>query len=731
MLSELTLLMAVVVGVSFAGQLRRGEPGQRGYLFVLAGVLLLTVVSALRDDRFGSVLAVGLGALVVVAPWILDLAVRASFARERLALAVRLIGLRALLMPGSGLGRQLVILRGLAVLERRGVDGALDYFRGLAHQTDDDSELRIIHEQIVSMLLFGQRWSEGIAHYEARFPPGYAAQRPSLALGLLRAYGESGKLGDAAGLLRAIEELMGHNPQAAGVVSQARLTFLAYAGESAQVESALTEDGRQRLGLSAASGALFRGIALSRAGRAEQAQAELRRVEDLAGARDDRVVHASRKAMASPPPPTVELAPELRRYADRVASRLEGFVRVAPAVRRFGSLWVTPLLLVVLVGGYLGGLLLDGGGPGLLRLGGLCPELWRAGSWGRAITGIAIQTDPINLLLSLYGVWMGTPLIERIYGRGRALLASVGAAAAGLATAASLARESGVVWSGASLVTMGVVTAALWILLSPQTSLPRRTRRVLALPLVLLVVALLLTIPRSAQGLEGSGVGLVVAGLVGMVVVAVAAPRGMIATGLRGLAVLVAVAVPVAVVQVATEDVRAQAVASRRTLEVDGVGIAVPPHFAVIEQREDATGEAWPRWPGLHDALAERVGHRVQVLVTRPPPDAEEPSALLRVEPALARELFEVPSAPPEVWSAAYRRRAGATAEAALRTTVLRRNGADVGIVIERGIGEGEACVALIAAPASALTHAPELYAAILADAQLVVPAEASSDLRD
>jgi membrane associated rhomboid family serine protease len=718
-LGQLVLLMAIVAGAAFVGQIRRGDPGQRGYLVVLAGVSIAAVVAALRGDRFLSIVAVCLATLVVVVPWVLDLLVRACFQRERLAVAVRLSGLRALLMPGAGLHRQQAILEGLAVLERRGVDGALAYFRALAHETEDDVELRVIHEQIVSMLLFGQRWSEGIAHYEAQFPPGYAAQRPPLALGLLRAYGESGKLGRAAGLLRAIEELLGRDPRAAGVVSQARLTFLAYAGETDPVVAALTEDRRRRLGLSAASGALFRGIALARAGQAQAAEAELRRVEDLAGARDERVVHASRKAIARVPDQAMQLPPELRSYAERVASRLEGFLSTAPIVRRAGSLLVTPVLVAGLVLGYVAAQWLDGGGYGLLRLGAVTPELVRAGGWGRLWTGLLVQTDPLAFLLSIYGVWLAAPLLERLYGRGRAVVVSLGAGVAGLCAAVALAPGPAAVLAGGVLLTTGVVSGALWVLLSPRTNLPRRTRRVLALPLVLLLLAIAVMIPRQGTGLDVSAAGLVVAALVGMLGVAAGPPQGRVAAALRGVAAVLVLVLPLAVGVTAWQDPGAFALAHRRPVAADGVQLRVPARLQVVPEGAgvDALADPWPLLPGLHDALAQRVGHRVQILVTPTPAAAGGPSALLRAEPSLGHAFEEVDAPLPAAFDRAFRAAVDApAAEPGLRSTVLRRNGQAVGLVIERALGQGTSVV-LVASPPAALDHDAALYAAILAEA--------------
>src|SRR5690606_23738740 len=274
--------------------------------------LCLALVAMVQHSRYLAVVAIGIASVAVVFPWALEAAARSAFSRGRLSLAVWFAGVRALLMPGAGLGRQQEILRGLALLERAGVDRALDHFRHLVERTEDGGELAIINEQIVAMLFYGQRWDEGIAHYEARFHPRYAAMRPALALGLLRAYGESGRMRTAAGLLRALEEgPIGTDPRAGGLVSQARLTFLAYAGAAPVVADARAEARRRALGLSAASGALVRGIALARAGAVEAAPAERRRVASRAGAADDRVVDASRSAMARVGRGRVELTDEL------------------------------------------------------------------------------------------------------------------------------------------------------------------------------------------------------------------------------------------------------------------------------------------------------------------------------------------------------------------------------------------------------------------------------------
>jgi hypothetical protein len=112
------------------------------------------------------------------------------------------------------------------------------------------------------------------------------------------------------------------------------------------------------------------------------------------------------------------------------------------------------------------------------------------------------------------------------------------------------------------------------------------------------------------------------------------------------------------------------------------------------------------------------VGHRVQLLVTPSVADPEAPSALLRVAPELSRALVEVPEPTlPAAFGAAWEQASAGSAEAPLRSTLLRRNGHDVGLVLERSLDPGVSVV-LLAAPPEALDHDAALYATILAQAQ-------------
>jgi membrane associated rhomboid family serine protease len=745
---HLLLLAAITSAATLVRLLRRGEGVGRGYALVV-GVALLCSVLAMGASRFFGVVALALVLLTIVVPWLLEHASRWAFTRGRLVWVGRMSSLRASLMPGSGLARQLPIIDGLSLLERKGVDAALAHYRRLADEAEDPAELAVIHEQIVAMLFHGRRWDEGIAHYERRFHAGYAALRPSLALGLLRAYGEAGRLETAAGLLRALEEgPVGGDPSTAELLGQAQLTFLAYAGAVDPVDEVVRRRRFAALGLTPATAELFKGIALARAGEPTQAAEILAKVEDLAGPRDHRVLEATRavlegvrRNLLDREPATSdtedavdpddaderELAPELRSYVESVGLRLRVFLVSTPPARSRERPWASYAVMVALALVYGVHLLRGGGSVGLLELGALSEELWRAGSWGRVFTAAWIHVDLIALLFDVYAIWLAGQVVERTLGPARMLLATVVAGIAG--TAASVLALP-LLWSAGldglamvapingNLMAVGAITAALWMLAPVRSvQLAARARRNLLITLSLLLVANLLT---SWPGLVGFGVAPV--GLLVTVVVAsvsVTSPlslRSRWFTGvLAGTLILANLAAAIAVLR---EDPEAHLVDHRtQRCELGEVVIRTPiGHTPMSLDRKIAFG--LPIVDGLLDSLELRDGGLVQIAVYRGP--VGDGPALFGLVEGLAAELSTTaPGALPEPFAELLAHEPGER----WRAWDLWRNGERVGRVVERRLptpsGAEPATIMVLASPAAALDHAPAIHAAILREAAL------------
>ncbi len=710
MLEHVLTVCAVCLGFALVRTLRRAEG--RGHALWLVGLLALSLAALVQPSRFIGVVAIGLAFAALVLPMGLQALARWGFSRGRLGLAVWLCGVRAMLMPGAGLGRQQEILRGLALLETHGVDRALSHFRELVVEAEGGESL-VIHEQIVSMMFYGQRWAEGIAHYEAQFHPRYAALRPALALGLLRAYGESGRIDTAAVLLRALEEgPLSGDPVGLSFVSQARLTFLAYAGAASSVQGALTEPRRRALGLSAASSALLRGIALGRAGQLDAARRELLRVAEVASAADDRVVEASRATMAREAMAPVELAPELTRYAQTVAHHLEEFLQSPPRPRRGTKVWLAPALAVVILAVELCRTALGRGGVGLLDLGAVTAELWHAGSWGRVPVAAVLAGQPLAAIIDAYAVWVGGRVIERVLGRGRLLAVSLGGGALAMVVSVSLPGASGPA-SGASLLAVAVASGALMLLPRARTpGLSAGLRRGLLIPLAIVLAIQIGGALGGVFALDVPLVGVWVAALWGVTLVGLVPASGGISRAVAWLGLATLVPFSLGALQLVREDAEAFLVVRRVETVVGSVRVRLPSNLVATEARRE-NHLPLRIAAGFVDTLALRTGDLVSLQIGKPRGDEPLPMVL---DPGLRREFDALPTQVPVAFARRFTTHGGTVEQ--LRAYHLRRNGENVALVVERRLDDDHA-IAWVAAPPEALTRSPNLHAAILADAAL------------
>lgn len=720
---NLLVFAAILQSLTLLRLIRRRDPGQRGYLLLVFAQLVLAGMAMMQGDRFLGAIAVCMCGLTVGLPWLLERTARQAFALGRPRLAVRMTGLRALLMPGAGLGRQQQILAGFALLDRRGAAAALAHFRALLAEAEDTAELAMLHEQIVATLVHDLRWSEAVAHYESQFQPGYAALRPALALGLLRAYGELGRLDAAAKLLHMLEDgPIGQEPGAAELLGQARLTFLAYAGLSSAVDAATrTEQGRG-LGLSPASATLLQAIAARRAGDDGRARQLLQAVPGLLRRRDERVGAAARVALeqlTQAPEPAQPRTPNIEAQVQRAAEQLQlQLGRGRPARRAGPGLPVTTLLIAAMAGGFLVALWQGLWGVGLLRAGAFTPELWRAGSWGRLLTAPFVHGDLLGLLLDCYSIWLGGHVFERIQGRGRMGLVALGGAAAGLWATGRLEPEPALMLAGGNAMAVAVLVATLWTLVPGRTpGVAPAVRRSLVITLLLLLGAQLLACLPGDMLLRSTPLALGGAALVASLL-AIGLPPNLPRWALRALDLLLVAAVGVTAVagyRVAQEDPIGFAVAHRdQAVRERGVGMTLPLSFTRVGTAGERRHALMPVYQGWLDVQALRGGALVQVMVVDGGMTAGS-SALFRLDPGLLREL----AVRHDVEIGAEARALLDATETAWSTYTLQRNGEAVARVIERSLVPGGPTVVLVAAPPEAFDQAPQLYVPIVADAVL------------
>ena len=117
---NLLVFAAILQSLTLLRLVRRRDAGQRGYLLLIFVELAVAGAAMVQDDRFLGAIALCLCGLTVALPWLLERAARQAFGLGLPRWGVRMTGLRALLMPGAGLGRQQQILAGFGLLDRKG-----------------------------------------------------------------------------------------------------------------------------------------------------------------------------------------------------------------------------------------------------------------------------------------------------------------------------------------------------------------------------------------------------------------------------------------------------------------------------------------------------------------------------------------------------------------------------------------------------------------------------------
>lgn len=499
------LLISVVVLCAYLGPmvLRRMGPGQRLYGWMIIADLALAIVALASRrsegpnataDLLGTIAIGGAVCLVFVPPLLRNLARRALVA-DHLRLARWLVNAREHLQPGMGARQESELISTIIEVRSGQVDAAIERLRERRDRAGEPAARRPIDERIIMTYLYARRWQDAIGWLEQNIEPGAAS--PQLAVELVRAYCELGRLDEAALLVEKIEEVQSgaEEPIWMLLVSRARLVFLAFLGRIAAVEAILGPRGplgsmpdaarffwyglvRLKAGdRSGARSSLEKAAALSgRDGRArELAQHTLSRIDEpgVAGPLDvspvvselaDRLSRLAEDAPAELPASPVERGRAPRRTRP---PRLSGVkLREIPVTAALIAANLAAALAVFIHWGStsdLGALIQAGANVKAAVAEG---EVWRLAS------SMFLHVGLLHLGINVYGLWVLGRLVEQMVGSLRFFVIYVGAGLAGSASSYVIGGATTSV--GASGAIFGLLAAAVVELAVHRKSYPRR-----------------------------------------------------------------------------------------------------------------------------------------------------------------------------------------------------------------------------------------------------------------
>jgi membrane associated rhomboid family serine protease len=432
----LVLLAASMVGLQiFSLFMRREARGEAPYVALLTAdlALLLFVNYTHRFVSPISFVALGVAGVLVLAPWLLDGMERSALERDQIARAARIAGVRELLVPGRTTRRRHRYLRDLAWARDGRAGEVLARLRDELRDARSGNEALQLREELATVLFLEQRFDECVAEVEAHLGAPYIAEHPVLATHLVRAYCELGQLEKAGETLTLLEQgPASRDPQAAMLLLQARIVFLAFAGERERVDGLL-------------AGPLGRILP-------ERAQALLRQVA------------RSRVAPESP---------SLRAIAERAAG--EAGRAFAPVRARKTPVTFTLVALNFAAFACMVFLLHNGDDAAMVRAGALFRPAVEAGEWWRLFTAMFLHAGAIHLLLNMYGLFLLGRFVEDVFGPARYLLVYLGSGLVG--GLSSTLVSPGSLSVGASGAIMGLVGALIVALLLKRGHWPEAWRR--------------------------------------------------------------------------------------------------------------------------------------------------------------------------------------------------------------------------------------------------------------
>lgn len=514
------LLLSAVIATAYLGPmiLRRFGPHQRSYgLMVIANLVLAVVAFAARStdgpgpitDALG-VVAIGAAFCLVMLPPIIRDFGRRAMASDHLRLAKACTGIRELLQPGMGARQEgEIIATILAVREGREQD-IIDRLERHKNRVDEPSIRRALDERIIMTYLYAQRWSDAVSAFGRLNRNAVQLGSPQLAVEMVRAYCEEDEIESAAELVRLIEDSpLATEPILAGLVSRARMVFLAFVGRTSAVETIVGPGGPLARMPSAARN-FWSGVARLNAGDASGAKTSLAeaarlshddpRARELAERQLARAESSTNLGPHSIPLEVAELADRLTSLATdaRFDSSGEETSESSEMERPLPRLSSVPLKVMRVTAGFalanllasvavyfLYGSISDIGG--LIAAGANVKSATLSGEWWRLGTSMFLHVGVAHLALNVYGLWVLGRFVEQIHGPLRAF--AIYSLSGLLGALASTYLGGSATAVGASGAVMGLMGAAVTELGIYRKHYPRHWARPLLGALLFLTAA--------------------------------------------------------------------------------------------------------------------------------------------------------------------------------------------------------------------------------------------------
>lgn len=510
------LLLSVVVSTGYLGWmvLWRLGPGQRLYgIMIVADLLLAILAFAARKIEGGNatgdtVGVISIGAafcLIMLPPMLRDLG-RRFMAADRLRLARLLAGLREHLQPGMGARPEVEIIETILAVRAGREQEVVDALRAHRDAIDNPQAKRLLDERIAMTYLYAQRWTDGVAHYELRIDPkSEGAGSPQVSVEMVRAYCENDQVEKAALLMERIEaSQLASEPAFLGLVSRARMVFLAFVGRSGALDIMVGQGGALAH-MPEAARCFWLGVSRANAGDLPGARSLFAKAVKLSGndlrakkLAEERLARLDNPELLGPhshPPKVAELADRVAALASNSPSEARGSKSEKRRLPQLGSIpWrAMPVTVAFVVANLLVSLLVylrygnitDLGA--LIAVGANLKSATLAGEWWRMATSMFLHVGVAHLALNLYGLWILGRLVEQMHGSVRTL-AIYGISGLLGALASTYLGGAGTA-VGASGAVMGLMGAALAELGIYRSRYPRRWVRPLFGMLAILTLA--------------------------------------------------------------------------------------------------------------------------------------------------------------------------------------------------------------------------------------------------